>query len=83
MKQDKNNSGMWMTLGAVPALLSIAIWQFYLFVTFKSTSGILDLQGGRGHLWVSLSTGLLACIAGFLIFLVFMRHDRERELHIT
>jgi membrane associated rhomboid family serine protease len=74
---------MWMTLVAVPALLSIAVWQFYLFVTFKSTTGILDLQGGRGHLWVSISAGLLACIAGFLIFLVFMRYDRERELHIT
>ena len=74
---------MWLTVGAIPALLSIAVWQFYLFVTFKSTNGILDLQGGRGHLWVSISTGLLACIAGFLIFLVFLRYDRERELHIT
>ena len=74
---------MWLTVAAVPALLSIAVWQFYLFATFKGTSGILDLQGGRGHLWVAISSALLASIAGFLVFLVFLRYDRKRELHIT
>jgi predicted exporter len=74
---------MWLTVSAVPVLLSVAVWQFYLFVTFKTSGGVLDLQGGRGHLWVAISLALLASIVGFLICLVFIRYDRERELHIT
>ena len=70
-------------MSAVPVLLSVAVWQFYLFVTFKSSGGVLDLYGGKGHLWVSISLTVLASFVGFLICLVFIRYDRERELHIT
>ena len=70
-------------MSSIPVLLSIAVWQFYLFVTFKTPTGVLDLQGGRGHLWVAISLTLLAGIVGFLICLVFIRYDREKELHIT
>lgn len=68
---------MWLTVVSVPVLLSIAVCQFYLFVTFKGANG------GKGHLWLSISTALLACIIGFLVFMVFIRYVRKRELHIT
>ncbi len=69
-------------LGVV-VLLAIAIWQFYLFVTFRNTQGILDDQGGTLHLWVAIALTVCAFIGGFVVFSLFVRHDRDDELHIT
>lgn len=67
-------------MGAILAVIvvgAIAIWQFYLFVTFKS------VDGGSGHLWWAIAMTVLACGAAFLVLSVFVRHDTDDELHIT
>ncbi|MGB9179948.1 MAG: hypothetical protein WCB68_11945 [Pyrinomonadaceae bacterium] len=61
----------------VAAIAAIAVWQFYMFVTFK------DLQGGTHHLWWAIGAALIACIAAFLVFSGFLQHDRDDEIHIT
>lgn len=68
---------------AVLALTSIAIWQFYLFVTFRNSQGLFDEQGGTYHLWLAIGLAVCACICSFLVFSVFLKHDRDDELHIT
>ena len=78
----RNSSGVFATMIAVAVLLSVAVWQFYLFVTFK-TNGIADTQGGQGHMWVAIIAAVFACLAGFFVFSVFLRYDREDEMHIT
>ncbi len=62
---------------AVIAVAAIAVWQFYLFVTFK------NVDGGSGHLWLAIAMAVLACGAGFLVLSVFVRHDSDDDLHIT
>ncbi|MGA9995060.1 MAG: hypothetical protein WBP93_06590 [Pyrinomonadaceae bacterium] len=61
----------------VAAIAAIAVWQFYMFVTFE------DLQGGTHHLWWAIGAALIACIAAFLVFSGFLHHDRDDEIHIT
>jgi hypothetical protein len=61
----------------------IAIWQFYLFVTFRDSKGLFESQGGYLHLWGAIFAALLALVAAFFILLVLQRRDREDELHIT
>lgn len=67
----------------VMVIAAIAVWQFYQFVNFKNESGIVDLQGGSTHLWWAIAMAIFACIAGVLVFSVFLRHDTDDELHIT
>jgi membrane associated rhomboid family serine protease len=78
----KNVKNLCMSITAVMVLAAIAIWQFYQFVNFKD-AGIGDLQGGSLHLWWALAMAIFACIAGVLVFSVFLRHDTDDELHIT
>jgi Kef-type K+ transport system membrane component KefB len=73
-KNIKNVTG---SIIGVTVVAAIAIWQFYLFVTFKSP------HGGSSHLWWALAMAVLACSATFLIFSVFMQHDTDDDLHIT
>lgn len=73
-KNIKNVTG---SIVAVVVVAAIAIWQFYLFVTFKSA------QGGSKHLWWAISMAALACGSAFLVFSVFVRHDSDDDLHIT
>ncbi len=56
---------------------ALGVWQFYLFVNFEGS------QGGTSHLWWAIAMALLACGNAFLVFLVFVRHDTDDELHIT
>ena len=67
----------------VIAIVAVAIWQFYQFVTFKTSHGVVDVQGGTIHLWLAIGAALLACLAGFLVFSVFLRYDKDNDLHIT
>lgn len=68
---------------SVLAVAALAIWQFYLFVTFKVTSGMQAGTAGTGHLWWAIAMSVLACGATFLVFSVFLRHDTDAELHNT
>ena len=69
-------------LGVI-AIAAVAVWQFYLFVTFRTSHGILDAQGGAIHLWLAIGAVFVACLAGFLVFSVFLRYDKDNEMHIT
>ncbi len=73
-KNIKNVSG---AIAAVIVVAALAIWQFYLFVTFKS------VEAGSAHLWWAIAMAVLACGAAFLVFSVFVRHDTDDDLHIT
>ena len=68
---------------AMITLIAIAIWQFMLFATFKNSQGILESDGGGHHFWWGLTAALAACIIGFFVFSVFLRYDKNDELHIT
>lgn len=68
---------------AVLAMITVAIWQFYLFVTFRNSQGLLDEQGGTFHLWLAIGLAVCASIGSFFVFSVFLKHDRDDELHIT
>lgn len=79
----KKVRGLKTTIVAVFVLVITAIWQFYLFVSFRGSNGLFESQGGYGHLWGAIFATLLAIVGAFFIFLVFQRRDREDELHIT
>ena len=73
-KNIKNVAG---SIVGVVAVAAIAVWQFYLFATFKS------VEGGTGHLWFAIAMAVLASGAAFLVFSMFVRHDTDDDLHIT
>jgi hypothetical protein len=83
MREQRARKSLLPALIAVISLAAVAVWQFYAFVTFKDETGLVDVQGGRLHLWVAVGLGLIACIATFLILSVLVRHDRSDEMHIT
>jgi uncharacterized membrane protein len=67
-------------MGSIVALIgvaAIAIWQFYLFVTFAGA------QGGTVHLWWAIAMAVVAFGLAFLVLSVFVRHDTDDDLHIT
>lgn len=70
-------------VAALVGLVVMAIFssrQLFLFAVFKDPQGVLDSQGGRSHLWLAISAGFAACIAGGLMFHSFIRHERNRRL---
>jgi apolipoprotein N-acyltransferase len=73
----KNLKNVMGSIVGVIAVSAIAVWQFYLFVTFKS------VEGGTSHLWWAIAMAVLACSAAFLVLSVFVRHDTDDDLHIT
>ncbi len=83
MSRKKSRKNLLSGIIVVMSIAVIAVWQFYLFVTFKNTNGIVDVQGGIQHLWWAIGFGLFACIAAFLSFSVFLRYDGNDEMHIT
>jgi hypothetical protein len=58
-----------------------AIYQFYLFVTFKNAEGVADMQGGTYHLWMAIGSAVIAIIAGIIYFTGHV--NKEEEIHIT
>jgi CDP-diglyceride synthetase len=73
-------------VGAITGLIVVAgvgIWQFYAYVTFKDASGLLDAEGGTVHLLLAIVMAVFACLIGFLVFSIFLRHDSDDDLHIT
>ncbi len=79
----KNLKNVTGAIAGVGVLAAIAVWQFYLFVTFSGTTGTGNAQGGTSHLWVAVVMAVFACGAAFLVFSVFVRHDDDDDLHIT
>lgn len=77
-KNIRNVSG---SIVGVFVITALAIWQFYQFVNFKDVNGLA--QGGSVHLWWAIALAVFACIAGVLVFSVFLTHDTDDELHIT
>jgi hypothetical protein len=76
----KNLSGslLWI-VGSLMAV--IATWQFYLFVAFKDSQGVLEAQGGTLHLWLAIGAAVLTCLCAFVG--IFRRINKPEELHIT
>jgi hypothetical protein len=70
-------------LAVVVALAAaiFAIYQFYLFATFKNAQGITDMQGGTYHLWMAIGAAVVAVIAGIVYFTGHV--NQEEEIHIT
>lgn len=83
MRIRKSLTNVLAAVVGVIAIAAVAVWQFYLFVTFRTSQGVMDLQGGTIHLWLAIGGAMLACLAGFLVFSVFLRYDKNNELHIT
>ena len=83
MRERKSKKNILMVISAVAVMAAMALWQFYVFVTFKNTAGVVEIQGGATHLWVAIAFGVTACVGAFLGASFFMRYDRNDEMHIT
>ena len=83
MRHQRTRKNILSALIGVISLAAIAVWQFYVFVTFKNQMGLVDVQGGRLHLWPAVGFGLITCVAAFLSFSTFLRYDRSNEMHTT
>ncbi len=79
----KNLSNVIGAIAGIFVLAALAVWQFYLFATFSVNANIVNAPRGTGHLWWAGAMTVFACSAAFLLFLVFVRHDTEDDLHIT
>lgn len=69
------------SLGAVSALASL--WQFYLFVQFRNSAGVLDPQGGTVSLWLAMAAAAVAAAAMALLVLFAAHDDKEDVIHIA
>jgi hypothetical protein len=61
----------------------VASRQLFLFAVSRDPTGLLDLPGGRFHLWLALSAGITAALAGVLMFHFFQRHERNKWSRVT
>lgn len=62
-------------------MAAIATWQFYVFVAFKNSQGVLETQGGTVHLWLAVGAAVIAGLCAFVA--IFRRINTPEELHIT
>jgi len=72
-------------VAALVGLLVMAIVasrQLFLFTVFRGPPGLISTQGGSSHLWLAISAGITACIAGVLMFHFFLRHERNKWLKV-
>lgn len=67
------------TAGLLAAV--IAIWQFYRFVVFRDSQGLLDAQGGTLNLWMAAGAAAVTCVCVCLS--IFRRISKTEEFHIT
>ena len=77
----KNSVNMLGLIVGLVVMTGIAVWQFYEYATYQ-VNGVVT-EGGSVHLVAAIAMTILACLIGFLIFSVFLRHDTDDELHIT
>jgi hypothetical protein len=83
MKERKSKKNALIMVMAIAAPAAVALWQFYVFVTFRNETGVVDVQGGTRHLWLAIGFAVAACIAAILGASFFLRYDRNDEIHIT
>ena len=83
MDQKKSTAKTLMAVIGLAALGAVAAWQFYLFAIFKNADGVIDVQGGKLHLWLAIGTAFIVCIAGFFLLSRFLSYDNRNEIHIT
>jgi hypothetical protein len=69
---------LWI-IGLVMA--AIATWQFFLFVGFRDSKGLLESQGGTVHLWLAIGAAVMTCLCAFVG--IFNRINQAEEIHIT
>ena len=79
----RNSTGVKGAILGVLVVAALAVWQFYLFVTFKDANGGIATQGGTVHLWWAIGMALIACLVSFLVFSAAAQYDRDDDLHIT
>src|SRR6266446_8264968 len=79
----KNLKNVVGSIAGLIVVAGIAIWQFYAYVTFKDANGLLSAEGGTMHLLLAIVMAVFACLMGFLVFSIFLRHDSDDDLHIT
>lgn len=63
-----------MALVGLVAMLLIVSRQLFLFVVMEESSGV-SIVGGNSHLWLAAIAGVIACVAGGLMFFFFNRHE--------
>ena len=83
MYQRKNRIKNLVAVIGLGALAAFGAWQFYLFVIFKNSQGVTDVQGGTVHLWLAIGIALIVCVTGFFLLSKFLRYDTRDEIHIT
>ena len=79
----KSMTNGWIATAVITVIAVIAVWQFYLFATFKNSQGVLDASGGTIHLWLAIGAAVVACVLGFLAFSVSVSHNEADDMHIT
>ena len=83
MDQKKSSVKSLAAVIGLAAVAAFGAWQFYLFVIFKDSQGVADVQGGTIHLWLAIGVAVIVCIAGVFLFSRFLRYDARDEIHIT
>jgi hypothetical protein len=66
-----------MALVGLVAMLLVASRQLFLFVVMRDPAG-LSITGGRSHLWLAVTAGVIACVASGLMFYFFGRHENSK-----
>lgn len=79
----KSMTNGWIATAAVAALAVVAVWQFYIFATFRNSQGVFDAGGGMTHLWLAIGAAVVACAAGFIAFSVSVGYNEANDMHIN
>lgn len=66
-----------MAVVGLVVMLLVASRQLFLFVVMNDPSG-LSIVGGNSHLWLAAIAGVVACVAGGLMFFFFGRHENNK-----
>lgn len=59
----------------------VAVWQLFLFLSFKDARGMPDMMAGTSHLWMAIVAAALAIAC--VVFFFIRNPRREEEIHIT
>src|SRR6185503_11111335 len=66
-----------MALVGLVVMLLLASRQLFLFVVMKDPAGV-TMVGRDSHLWLAAIAGVVACVAGGLLFFFFGRHENSK-----